>query len=99
MGYYNFADRYNTIFIKYCGNTSFDDEITIFKDSRKGYNTVSISISNFTLDNIFVYKSTNVKHGLNRYWFVNNNKIYMIVSIEPIIQMDKIVTDLIKFIN
>ena len=43
-------------------------------------NNKSVLLDNFTINNIFVYKTTNLDTGANHYWFVNNNEIYTIYT-------------------
>lgn len=57
------------------------------------------STSSFMIDDINVYKATNVNTSSNHYWFANNGKTYDIYSWEKVDNMDDIVTDLIKSIK
>lgn len=95
----NITDGYNMIFLKeYEKGTDIKNLIKSYEDSRKGYND-TVLISNFTVGDVKVYKSSNVEWGSNHYWFKYGDYVYSIFNWEQNSKMNDIVKDLINSIH
>ena len=78
------------------GNISTQINGYIVESNRNGFN---VSMSNFTINNITVYKSTLTNNSANHYWFSYNNKIYSIYTWAETPNIDAIVFEMIKSIK
>ena len=68
--------------------------------SYKEKSNYSISVSNFTVNNITIYKS-NIVNDTNylHYWFVYEGKVYSISTEDGNKNMDSIITELVRSIK
>lgn len=91
----NLTDGNISIFIK-----NYDDaDIVRYVNSYSNLsekNNYTIISSNFTIDNIVVYKSVNNDTGSEYFWFVKNNKVFNIYVWGNYTNVDTKIFDLIK---
>lgn len=95
QGDINITNGTVSIFIAKYDGTNVTPYINRYQDNvNKTNNTVSSS--NFTIDDINVYKSVNEGTGSKHYWFVKNNNVYSIYVWSDYENIDNIIFDLIK---
>ena len=95
----NITNDYDSAFIKEYETDNITKVIKDYKNYKNDENH-TVKISNSTINNITVYKSsvTNETYTIH-YWFVYKNKVYSIYTWGGGKNFDSIATDLIKSLN
>lgn len=92
----NITNGYDTFFLKECGKGNMTKYIKDYKN-YKNNTTKNMSITNFTVDNTLVYKSTMLNESyIIHYWFKHDGIVYSMYTWSGNKKSDTIVSDLIK---
>lgn len=94
--YVNITNGEDTIFITYYNDTNITGHIKDYVKNRE-QNKQHVEVSNFTINNVRIYKSINNHSNTNHYWFTKHKKTYEIYSWNVVNDMDSIVIDLVRF--
>ena len=71
-------------------------KIKEYEEYKKTENT-TVTISNFKINDELVYKTTSDHDvNVNHYWFLKNNTVYSIYSLQKNNDIDEIATNMIK---
>ena len=95
LGHITLKNENNSIYLASYNTTNISEYINQYKNNLLD-NNESIIITNFSVDNISVYKSINNQTKAEHYWFVKNGKMYTIYNWEYNPNMDKIFEELLK---
>lgn len=92
----NVSNGYESIYFHEYNNNDINNYVNNYIHERNESNFTAI-LTNFTVDNTTVYKTTivNQTHSIH-YWFVKNNNVYSIYTWDGDKKTDKIVEDLIR---
>ncbi len=78
------------------------DDVKPYVDKYKDYvnkTNASVSTSDFTVDDIQVYKAVNEDKGAEHFWFVKDNKVYTVYVWSNHPGIDDTIIDIIKSAN
>lgn len=95
LGHINITDNSHSIFISNISGANITNYVNQYVDNLSETNQ-NVTLSNFTINGILVYKSMNLETGANHYWFVKDGKMYTIYNWEKNNDMDDICIDLIR---
>lgn len=96
FGAVNITNGTNSIFLFEQDDANIQKYINNYKKEIQKQNQ-SMTIKNFTIDNIVIYKTNNNNNpNTIHYWFVKNNKTYDVYTWDGNKDMDSIVINLIK---
>lgn len=96
LGDVNLTNGTNSIFIKKHDSDDLYKEIKDYEDYKKTENT-TLTVAKFKIKDELVYKtvSDHDKYVIH-YWFLKNNKVYSIYSLQKNDDIDQIATNMIK---
>lgn len=96
LGDVNLTNGTNSIFIKKHDSGDLYKKIKEYEEYKKTENT-TVTVSNFKINDELVYKTVSDHDAnVNHYWFLKNNKVYSIYSLQKNEDIDKIATNMIK---
>ncbi len=95
IGDVNITNGTHTLFIAYYNDNNITKYVQMYTNGSNQTN-YTYSISNFTIDDIFVCKAVNDQGGAEHFWFVKNNHVYSVYDWEKYDDIDRIFFDLIK---
>ena len=84
----------DSIYFTYYNDTNISHHVKEHIDECKSKNR-TVVLSNFTVNDIFVYKTVNSKNS-NHFWFVCDNKTYSFFTWKETFNMDDIARSLIS---
>lgn len=85
----------DSIYIGNCEKDNITEYVQEYIKSIEKKNNQTAVMNNFTINNISVYKTTNMDTGANHYWFANNGEIYTIYTWNNVSNADMICKELI----
>lgn len=94
----NITNGYDTVFIKEHNESNITKCLKDYKKYKRDNNR-TVKISNFTVNNTLVYKTTVKNESTIHYWFEHNGKVYSIYSWSKNNNFNDIATDLINSVN
>ncbi len=95
LGHVNITDGVHCIFLTSVKDGNITEYVNQYVDDLSNKNQ-SISLSDFTVNGVHVYKSTNAGTGSNHYWFVKDGNMYSLYNWEENPDMDNICINLIN---
>lgn len=94
--YYNLTNGIDSICIeKKVGNLDLNTTIDHYLKIKKEEN-ISTQVSNFTVDNLIVYKVNTKNSGACHYWYEDNGKVYSMFTLNKSPNIDPLVVSLIN---
>ena len=92
----NITNGFNTMLLSKCDANNARKNVYDYKDYKLKEN-LSVRVSNFTVNNITIYKAVVVNHtNTIHYWFDYGNKTYTIYTWNGNENNDKVVSELVK---
>lgn len=95
----NMSNGLNSMILSKCDEKNIQKNIKQYKDYKNSHNE-SIKITNFTANNILVYKSVIVNHtDTIHYWFNYKDNTYTVYTWDGNKNSDKFISELIESIQ